>query len=126
MKKLFFSLSLILCLFSCSYDYHKFFFRGPHVDERAKEIKTFPSPSTTDDKVNFLVVTDLHFGGKKERQEELFFKSIKNKKIDFILFLGDLVDTGFEDCYLESEAFVKKLKSNLLQPDIPFFILLGF
>ena len=127
MKKLFYSLSLllILCLFSCTYDYHKFFFRGPHVDVRAKEIKELSAPVTTDVQINFLVVTDLHFGGKKERQEELFFKSLKNKKIDFILFLGDLVDTGFEDCYLESETFVKKLKSNLLEPDIPFYILLG-
>ena len=115
MKKIFFSLSVLLvfCLFSCSYDYQKFFFRGPHVDERAKEIKKFSSPEITGDKVNFVVVTDLHFGGKKEREEEMFFKSLKNKKIDFILFLGDLVDTGFEDCYLESETFVKKLKSNL-------------
>ena len=127
MKKIFFSLSaiFIFCIFSCSYDYQKFFFRGPHVDVRAKEIKKFSSPETTGSQLNFLILTDLHFGGKKERQEKLFLNSIKNKKIDFILFLGDLVDTGFEDNYEESESFVKKIKSKLLQPDIPFYVLLG-
>ena len=75
MKKIFFSLSVvfIFCLCSCSYDYQKFFFRGPHVDVRAKEIKKFSSPVTTDAQVNFLILTDLHFGGKKDRQEEVFF-----------------------------------------------------
>ena len=77
------------------------------------------------DEINFLIVTDLHFGGKKSRQESLFFNSIKNRKIDFIFILGDLVDTGFEDNYEESESFVKKIKSKLLQPDIPFYVLLG-
>lgn len=127
MKKVFFSLSLIFVfsLFSCSFDYLKFFFRGPHVDERAATIKKLSSPITSDDEINFLIVTDLHFGGKKSRQESLFFNSIKNRKIDFIFILGDLVDTGFEENYSESESFVKKIKSNLSKSDIPIYVLLG-
>ena len=83
MKKIFFSLSVLLvfCLFSCSYDYHKFFFRGPHVDERAKEIKKFSSPEITGDKVNFVVVTDLHFGGKKKEKKKCFSNLLKIKKL---------------------------------------------
>lgn len=114
---------LILILFSCSYDYQKFFFRGPHVDERAKEIKKLSSPIKNSSEINFLVVTDLHFGGKNKRPEQQFLNSLKDNKFEFVIFLGDLVDTGFEENYKESEVFVEKIKK--IKNDVLFYVLLG-
>ena len=80
----------LICLVpfvSCKYDIHRFFFRGPRIDDRAASLKQLPPPfAQKNGSIQFAIITDLHFGSKRDRSEAELIQSLKNAEpLVFIL-----------------------------------------
>lgn len=124
----YFFLFLICCLLgACKYDIHQAFFRGPAIDDRASSITTIQSPSLHQEgEIRFAIITDLHYGSKKDRSEAQIIKSLaEGKPLDFVVVLGDVVETGFDEYFRECEIFIDRLKGYLETPDLPIYVVLG-
>lgn len=130
MKKirLFSLISLFCCLFvACKYDIHQLFFRGPAIDERASSITEIQSPPLHQaGEIRFAIITDLHYGSKKDRGETQVITSLAAcMPLDFLVVLGDVVETGFDDYFRECEIFIDRLKRYLDTPSLPVYVVLG-
>ena len=124
----YFFLFLICCLLgACKYDIHQAFFRGPAIDDRASSITTIQSPSLHQEgEIRFAIITDLHYGSKKDRSEAQIIKSLaEGKPLDFVVVLGDVVETRFDEYFRECEIFIDRLKGYLETPDLPIYVVLG-
>lgn len=116
------------CFFlsSCEYDFHRFFFRGPTPEQRAETLQDISlSPSVAGSKLNFVIITDLHFGSDKHRGESELLDSLKGRPIDFMVLLGDVVEVGFDKYFEECEQFISRLRSHLSLPDLKIYVVLG-
>ena len=74
----YFFLFLFCCsLVACKYDIYQAFFRGPAIDERASSIIEMESPTLHQKgEISFAIITDLHYGSKKDRSETQVIKSL--------------------------------------------------
>lgn len=120
----------LICLVpfvSCKYDIHRFFFRGPRIDDRAASLKQLPPPfAQKNGSIQFAIITDLHFGSKRDRSEAELIQSLKNAEpLDFIVLLGDVVETGFDSYFSQCEDFIKRLRGFLGKQDLPVYVVLG-
>lgn len=124
----YFFLFLFCCsLVACKYDIYQAFFRGPAIDERASSIIEMESPTLHQKgEISFAIITDLHYGSKKDRSETQVIKSLAEcKPLDFVVVLGDVVETGFDEYFRECEDFIGRLKGYLETPDLPIYVVLG-
>ena len=123
----YFLLSLICCLFvACKYDIYQVFFRGPVVDNRASSITDIEALTVNGDIIRFAIITDLHYGsGKSQGENQLISNLSEGDSLDFIVVLGDVVETGFDEYFEQCEDFIGKLKAKLPNPDLPIYVVLG-
>lgn len=112
---------------SCKYDLQRLFFRDPSPDKRSADLEQIQTPVVVSNPIDFMIVTDLHFGKEKPKAQEEFFASLENRKLDFIVFLGDVVDSGDSENFEEAEQFVQRLKTHLGSefPVPPIYVVLG-
>lgn len=123
----YFLLSLICCLFvACKYDIYQVFFRGPVVDDRASSITDLEAHTVNGDIIKFAIITDLHYGsGKSQGENQLISNLSEGGSLDFIVVLGDVVETGFDEYFEQCEDFIGKLKGELPDQDLPIYVVLG-
>ncbi|MBQ7882355.1 MAG: metallophosphoesterase [Treponema sp.] len=123
----FFLLFFILLINSCDYDFQRLFFRGPTPDVRAENITQLQSLVLNASSLDFMVITDLHFGNDKQRAVKELFESVSNKKIDFIVLLGDVVESGKDEYFVECENFIENLKKYISPENNipPIYVVLG-
>lgn len=114
-----------LWLVSCEYDLQRFFFRDPPPDQRSSELQDVASPPLKGEKLDFMILTDLHFGSDNYMATTELRASLAGRKLDFIVLLGDVVDTGFEEYFRECEDFIRQLRSWLSLPALPVYVVLG-
>lgn len=126
-KVILFGLICLVSFVSCKYDIHRFFFRGPRIDDRAASLKEFPPPfAPKNGSIQFAIITDLHFGSKRDRSEAEVIQSLKDTgPLDFIVLLGDVVETGFDSYFSQCEDFIKRLKGYLGNHELPIYVVLG-
>lgn len=119
---------LLTCLASCKFDLHRLFFRDPPTDSRSASLEVVAAPSigSTSGQVRFAVITDLHFGSDKFRAERQLVASLKGRQaeLDFVVLLGDVVETGEDRYFADCEEFVAGLKS-ALGSDLLVYVVLG-
>ena len=126
----YFLLSLFCCLFvACKYDIYQVFFRGPVVDDRASSITDIGVLEVDEDgdgAIQFAIITDLHYGsGKNQGENQLINNLSEGDPLDFIVVLGDVVETGFDEYFEQCEDFIDKLKGELSDQDLPIYVVLG-
>ncbi len=119
---------LSICLASCKYDVHRLFFRDPPTDSRSASLSVVAAPAirSTSGQVRFAVITDLHFGSHKSRAERQLLASLEGRQaeLDFVVLLGDVVQTGEDRYFADCEEFVARLKK-ALGADVPVYVVLG-
>lgn len=124
----FFIALLCLLLEACKYDIQRFFFREPVIDSRAEFLKDIQSPFSQGENgnIHFAIITDLHFGREKSHMESEVIQSLKNSEaIDFIVLLGDVVETGSASYFSQCENYINGLKDSLGKQDLPIYLVLG-
>ncbi len=123
--------ALLTCLASCKFDVHRLFFRDPPTDSRLASLSVVDAPaihSAASGLVRFAVIADLHFGSDKSRAERQLLDCLASRqdsqKLDFVVLLGDVVETGADRYFADCEEFVGRLKK-ALGSDVPVYVVLG-
>lgn len=125
MKKTFRTvLAIFICFFfsGCSVGLHELFGHDEDINTRSGTIKYLSGAElpgiSNEDNFNFVVFTDIHFGGEKfTRYEKKFLKwidSVKSnpdKKPSFCVCLGDSADHGKPEEFDAYAAFTDEIKT---------------
>jgi len=85
-----------------------------------------PPGGISQDAARFAVVSDVHLSSNQPDSKEVqnfkqVLEEINRQKVDFVLFTGDLVDSGS----LGNLKFAKELIDKTLSPQIPYYVIPG-
>lgn len=140
---LIFSLTFSLGLTSCQYHIEQALFRPADSRSRSTEIQTYTesteikSPSVGSSAVySAVIITDPHFGAKKERFDEKFYEWMENAWANpdeslrprFMLCLGDVAEHGFKEEFETYVAFTETIKQKAKEngfADFEVYTILG-
>lgn len=134
-RYLFLCLLFLSCI-SCDFGVHQAFWRPNPVDSRSTEViqlnnTEFPfDPHSMPQKYDCLILTDIHFGNKRNPAwNKVFFTSLKKYRdkhnttpMLFCIILGDTADHGFAVEYETAKTFQQRLANENKLPspwDIP-------
>lgn len=114
-------------LASCKYDVHRFFFREPTIDDRAASLRVVAGPGLRPGEgIRLAILADLHFGGGEGRAQEQAVQSLASSgPLDFLVLLGDVVESGFDEYFRQCEDFVGRVRGALSLPHLPVYVVLG-
>lgn len=122
-KSLFFASLLIIVLFSsCKYGFYEAFYRDNPVEKRSKEIQKISLVDAAGQNINlagkdsfsFIIISDVHFGQKKEYIDKEFISAVKKLAVkpDFCICLGDIAEHGLKSEYTKfDDSVVKELEA---------------
>ena len=128
-------ISTILCisllLSSCNYGLHQFLYRSDEANSRSSSVENLnaqgKAPSINgNSSFSVVVISDVHFGRMShttnDRPDAAFMTWLAQKKdelsaagspLQFCICLGDCVETGYSDEYIQYNKFADKIYDTL-------------
>lgn len=129
-------LACALSVSSCSYGPYMFNVSETKVDERATDIAEIDPPKTEGTTYSFLIITDPHTGSRVPRSvaerflaiyETMMAEADDTARPQFIINLGDVLDSGRQSQADEYEEFVGRLGSaaRIRHETLPHYSVIG-